>query len=293
MTGILPKFYNSLFILFFVLTWNASAQEIASDKSLNRLLDRRGKFFMYFGWNRSRYSKSDIHFHGTGYDFTLKNVVAHDRPTPFNLIRYANPLTMTIPQYQYRIGYYINNKFAISLGFNHMKYVMDSLQTLEINGFIDTPEAGPYNGSYQHQNIKVTKDFLTFEHTNGLNYIDVNFDRTETIWESRQKKISLSAVMGVGAGILYPKSDVRLFGAERDHWHVAGYGFSSHMALRFEFLTNMFIQAQMEGGYINMPDIITTQDIHARADQHFLYFEGTAMIGSYFRLFKKRNRNAN
>ena len=261
------------------------------DRKIN---NRKGRLFLYYGWNRSAYSKSDIHFKGNGYNFTLNHVVAHDRPTAFDPLVYFNPAEITIPQYQYRLGYYISDKYSISFGFNHMKYVMDANQTVKISGSINTPEAGLYNGTYNQQNIKLTKDFLEFEHTNGLNYLDLNFDRTETLWIDSRQRAALSMVAGVGIGILYPKSDVKLFGNGNDQWHVASYGVSSHVALRLEFLKNMFVQMQLEGGYINMPDIITTGEPSARAKQNFFYEEETLMIGSYIRLLnrdKKRHKD--
>lgn len=45
---------------------------------------KKGSIMAFWGWNRSGYTKSDIRFSGNGYDFTLNNVVAHDRPTKFS-----------------------------------------------------------------------------------------------------------------------------------------------------------------------------------------------------------------
>jgi hypothetical protein len=275
-------------LLFSGIFTSLSAQITKTEKSDSRFIHRKGKLFLYYGWNRSTYSTSDIQFKGSGYNFTLDNVVAHDRPTHFDPKVYFNPTKITIPQYQYRVGYYINDKYSISWGFNHMKYVMDGYQTVKINGTINTPEAGVFNGSYDNQDIVLEKDFLTFEHTNGLNYLNFNLDRIETLWVGKHQRMSLSAVAGVGAGFMYPKSDVRLFGTELDKWHVAGYGVSTLVALRFEFLKNMFVQAQLEGGYINMPDILTTGNSSARAKQHFLYLEETVVIGGYIPLFTKQ-----
>ena len=251
-------------VILLVFLWDAQAQTALPLKADAHTVARKGKLFLYFGWNRSEYSDSDIHFKGDGYNFNLANVVAHDRPTHFDL-RYFSPARLTVPQYQYRAGYYISDKYSISAGFNHMKYVMDAFQTVKINGTVNTPEAGNYNGTYQNQDIVLSKDFLQLEHTNGLNYLNVNFDRTETLWVGRHKHVNLSAVAGIGVGLMYPKSDVKLFGSGVDRWHVAGYGASSHLALRFVYFRNLFVQVQVDGGLINMPDIITTGQVGARA----------------------------
>jgi len=53
---------------------------------------RKGSYFAFWGYNRSDYPTSDIHFTGPGYDFTLHDVVAADAPTPFDGFKtYFNP----------------------------------------------------------------------------------------------------------------------------------------------------------------------------------------------------------
>ena len=57
----------------------------------------KGKFFVFWGWNRSSFSTSDIQFKGQNYDFTLSDVKASDKPKPFG-IYYFKPTELTIPQ---------------------------------------------------------------------------------------------------------------------------------------------------------------------------------------------------
>ena len=80
------------------------------------------------------YSNSDISFKGNNYDFTLFDVEAMDRQSKFDLGLYLNPGTITIPQYNLRIGYYLNDKYDISIGVDHMKYVMRAWQASTIDG---------------------------------------------------------------------------------------------------------------------------------------------------------------
>ena len=82
-----------------------------------------GTLFGYWGYNRSGYSKSNIRFVGPGYDFTLKGSVARDNPSPFDGSVYFNPNKITIPQFNARVGYYFKDHWAISFGYDHMKYI--------------------------------------------------------------------------------------------------------------------------------------------------------------------------
>ena len=90
----------------------------------------KGKFFFYWGWNRANFSVSDIHFTGDNYDFTLRNVKAKDRQTPFSFNDYLNPVNITIPQNNYRIGYFLKEHYTISLGVDHMKWLKTKLLKL-------------------------------------------------------------------------------------------------------------------------------------------------------------------
>ena len=42
------------------------------------------RLYFYWGYNRDYFSHSDIHFHGPGYDFTVYDVTARDRPEKFS-----------------------------------------------------------------------------------------------------------------------------------------------------------------------------------------------------------------
>jgi len=85
---------------------------------------KRGSFYFYWGWNRAYYAPSTLRFHGNTYDFQLYDVVAVDRQSPFSPSLYFSPKKMTIPQYNFRMGYYFKNGLQFSLGVDHMKYVM-------------------------------------------------------------------------------------------------------------------------------------------------------------------------
>lgn len=67
---------------------------------------KKGAMFVYWGWNRAAFTNSDIRFKGADYNFTLENVVAHDRPSPLSL-DYINPGTISIPQFNFRLGYFV------------------------------------------------------------------------------------------------------------------------------------------------------------------------------------------
>ena len=282
-------------ILFSYVTFFAVAQALsAQEKTANPekyTAHNKGKMFVFWGGNRESFSKSDIHFKGPDYDFTLYDVMANDKPKGWH-IDYVNPSRMTIPQTNLRIGYFINDHYNISIGLDHMKYVMIQNQNVEIAGVVGTsyPDyAGVYLPSGNHTIDMTDGTFLKFEHTDGLNYINTEFSRVDDISKifkiRNTDKLQVNITEGVGAGILYPKTNATLLGKERhDDFHVSGFGISAKVGLNLTFFKYFFIQTELKGGYINMNDIRTTNDPADSASQHFLFLQRIIAFGGIFSL---------
>ncbi|CAA0176520.1 conserved exported hypothetical protein [Tenacibaculum maritimum] len=247
----------------------------------------KGKFFVYWGWNWANYTYSDIRFKGNNYDFTLSNVKARDRQTKFSFNDYFNPGRVTIPQTNYRIGYFFKENYTVSIGVDHMKYVMVDDQDVKINGSINV--GNTYDGTYDNQTTKLSEDFLRFEHTDGLNYVNVEVKRFDDIshWFGLNlEDLQINLTEGIGAGILYPRTNTKLFGRERhDDFHLSGWGISAGAGINISFLKHFYIQSDFKVGYINMPDIKTTLSALDTASQSFYFYEKTILIGGKFRLF--------
>ncbi len=250
----------------------------------------KGKFFFYWGGNRDYYTESDITFKGDNYNFTLNDVKAHDKPQGWH-IDYLNPTRMTIPQTNFRMGYYISDKYNISLGVDHMKYVMTQFQTVTMNGKIDLPDTdqgSTFNGDYANSQMVMTEDFLKFEHTDGLNYVNTEITRVDDISKIlhlNTDKIQLNTLVGAGFGLLYPKTNTTLLMKERhDDFHISGYGIGIKTGLNLTLFKYFFIQSELKGGYINMPDIKTTKSSTDSASQNFMFLQTNIVFGGIFKL---------
>ncbi len=251
----------------------------------------KGKFFISWGGNRASYSNSDISFKGEHYSFTIKDVSAEDKPKGWH-IDYINPTRMTIPQTNFKIGYFITDNYTVSFGVDHMKYVMNDNGTKTVDGYINLPdtESGSiYNGTYNNEAFFVSEDFLQFEHTDGLNYIYTEFSRYDDISKifglQNTDKFQINLTEGLAGGILYPKTNSKLLLKDRyDQFHLAGFGISAHAGINFTFFKHFFMQLDLKGGYINMPDIRTTASSSDSASQHFFYIQRVVSFGGVFRI---------
>lgn len=272
-------------ILFLLLISFFSFSSITFGQLVKDNYYQKGNFFVYWGWNRDAFNTSDIHFKGADYDFTLSNVVAKDRQSPFSVRTYFSPSKLTIPQYNFRFGYFFNKNYNISIGADHMKYVMQSGQTVKIKGHIANGTA--YDGEYNNDDIVLSPDFLLFEHTDGLNYENIEVRRFDVLFG--RKNFSFAANEGLGVGVLIPRTNTTLMNNARyDEFHLAGYGIGAVLSLNMTFFKYFFIQSEWKGGFIHMPDIRTTMHKEDRASQHFLFSQYNMVFGANFRIPSKK-----
>lgn len=270
-----------LIMMLMATGWSQSAARHSSTS--------KGSVYISWGWNRAIYTNSNIWFKGGDYNFVLYQVKAHDRPTfPVSYHNYLQPNRLTIPQTNFRMGYFIKDNLAIVIADDHMKYVMDNGQDVMMKGTITRP--GKFFGTYSGPKT-LTRDFLLFEHTNGLNYLNVEIEKYYT-WHHSAKGTQVSGILGGGTGILYPKTDVTLMDyPENDQFHVTGFGFSARAGVRVTFMDRVFAKLENKVGYINMPDILLhASDIKGSAHQAFCYTQFTGMIGFSLNTGKKHKK---
>jgi hypothetical protein len=246
----------------------------------------KGKFFISWGGNRESYTKSDVTFRGKDYNFTVDNMTAHDKPKGWH-VDYINPANMTIPQTNFRLGYFFSDHYSVTIGVDHMKYVMTQDQTANVTGHID---GAVHNGVYNNTPVDFSDEtFLTYEHTDGLNYVHTEVSRFDDIssWLGlpNTDKVQVNLTEGVGLGLLYPKTNTMILGKDRhDDFHVSGYGTSVKAGLNFTFFKHFYVQGELKGGYINMQDIRTTKSTDDSASQDFFFLQRIIAFGGIFKI---------
>lgn len=256
--------------IFFTLLASANAD----------VLDRKGKWSFYYGYNRASYSQSDYHLTGNNYDFKLKQVVAHDAQSSIDVSPYLIPWGWSVPQNNIRFGYFITDNFSVSIGNDHMKYVMDKNQTVDFEGTIATGEGHDRSGSGTQ---KLTDDFLSFEHTDGLNFVSLEFEHFFNLWKNAKSSRALSLFWGPGLAIMYPKTNAILFNRGRnDKFHLAGTGYSLKLGIEFNITERYFTRLVAKHGHINMPDVRLTASADDKLSQEFDFKETYLVFGVNF-----------
>ncbi|MBI2722869.1 MAG: hypothetical protein HYX39_11905 [Bacteroidetes bacterium] len=247
---------------------------------------KKKKHRMYFSWGytRAAYSKSTIRFkdlsgnyhEATGlsnyYDFTIYDAKAKDRP---DFDKLGDVINITIPQFVFRIGYALNNKWDIELNYDHTKYVVTDYQKVKIKGQI--------NGkTIDGDTILNPQTFLHLEHTDGANFWMINAVRKCVIYNP-SKNFKLSYVLKPGAGVVIPRTDVTLFGERlNNNWHIAGWIAGVENGLRLEFYKHGFFEFTGKGTYANYMQVLVLGKDNGKASHSFFTGQLTATLGLKF-----------
>ena len=278
---------KGIFYLFliFIYQFPAFSQEVSTDETYHK----KGSFSFHWGYNRSWYSKTNLHFTGPLYDFTVYDITASDRQSKFGQV-YFNPNTITIPQYTIRLAYYLSDRFAVSVGMEHMKYVVDANQMTSISGVVTSAASSKYAGSYLHYPIQLTPDILSFEHTNGFNVSTIEIEYLQPLFYLRKPKLRFYWNTGAGGFWVVTKTDVRVFGDGLDNdFHVSGYTFTGKTGPRVEFRNRFYLAAEIKGGFASLPDVLIKNEAPEVGDHTVSFLEYYIAAGVNINRKKKRS----
>ncbi len=262
--------FKFLALVFF---WFISTQFSYSQQQKNR---SSGLYFQW-GYNVEWYTRSNIHFRmANGDDFTLHKARAHHNPGFQTII--DKPWKFTLPQYNYRLGFYLNKKHtrAIEANFDHAKYILNKGQTVHVTGKIDGKTA-------DGDSILNAASFLHFEHTDGANFLHFNYvQQHDLAYTNKKHRKLLSSVWKIGAGINIPRSDFTWRGDRLNNkFHIAGYNASAEGGLRIYPGKRLFFELTGKSGYVRYVDALaeTSSSKGNRARHGFGYFEMIGTIG--------------
>jgi hypothetical protein len=266
-------------ILFIIIGFTSFSQTETGKIDLPK--KKKGTAYFLWGYNRDWFTKSTIHFKNDGdpnlqnekgvYDFTLYNVTASDRPQFDRIKDVAN---ITIPQFNFRLGYYFNDKHdqGIELNYDHSKYVVNDWQTVRIKG-------SAFGNSFDKDTV-LNPNYIHFEHTDGANFWLINYMKRFKIYESKNLKNNIGLIVKPGIGIVYPRTDVTLFGNRvNNKWHISGIDVGLEAGIRMELFKHLTIELTGKGVYADYFAIIVQRQGNGQAKQKMLAFEAILNVG--------------
>jgi len=241
----------------------------------------KGTAFIYWGYNRSAYSRSTINFEGVGYNFALKGVQATDRPSK-KISEYFNPTKWTVPQFNVRVGYNFKNYWNISIGYDHMKYVMIHGPQYLLNGKINEGVDPNWSGNYDDELVITNEKDFHYENSNGMNYIRLELSNVKNLVRNGRDNFTLSYLLGLSSGAILSINDFN-FGNQKDMatMSLSGLGVSGHAGVRFEFFKHIFLQTNVGVGFLRQMNVRTrNNEYNSFARQSIGYIEGNIVLGA-------------
>lgn len=263
------KTKTCIIIFFFALlgfSSNVQAQTYRKKGGKNSV--GKGALFLYWGYNKSVYSKSKMNFVGRGYDFTLSGVKASDRPS-MELKTYFNPKTFSVPQFNVRMGYFFKDNWAINIGYDHMKYVVDEQDQALLSGHINQGVDAEWSGDYTNQKVTLNSNHFHYENTNGHNYIHGEIMYGLNLYRTPNRKFAITSLFGAGFGGILSFNDFT-FAGRKDVITISmsGYGLNAQVGIRFEFFNHFFIQSEFSGGLMHQVRVVNRPNMPEYYTRH-------------------------
>lgn len=219
---------GSMFVFLFA-TVRSNAQSSSTKK--------RGEFYFSWGYNTEWYTRSIVKIDQPelGNKYSFRHVIGRDhRGWDEGLLSKA----LTIPQYNYRIGYFFNDKrdLGVEINFDHTKFIFKDGQQAAIKGTLNgkgvdsTVNFSKANGFYYYLN-------------NGANFLLFNIVKRWHWHTDKTGKVKIDALAKGGIGPVVPHVENSFFGnANTPHFQIGGWNTGFEGAIRSTFYKHVYLE---------------------------------------------------
>lgn len=201
----------------------------------------KGTLYGSWGYNKEWYTPSNIHINqpSLGNNYTLKNVIAADKPG-WNTGLFNKALS--IPQYNYRLGYFFKDNWAIEINFDHTKYVVATNQLLHAVGTMNHQPVDTF--------INNRNGFLKWQLNNGANFLLFNIVHRKHITDFHTDWFDASAFFKAGLGFVFPHVQNTIDGNDNypegtpndKHFQFGGFNEGFEATVRATFFNHVFLE---------------------------------------------------
>ena len=233
---------------------------------------KRGAIYASWGYNHEWFTRSTVHVSqaelGNNYDMIQVNARDHEGWNEKNLLS----IPLTIPQYNYRIGYYFNEKqdMGIELNFDHTKYLIRDNQNIHVKG--------TYGGKAIDSTVLFSEQagFYYFLN-NGANFFLLNFVKRFGIYHRANNNFNLDLNCKAGVGPVIPHVENKLFGLmNQQGFQFGGWNTGIETALRATLWRYAFIEYSQKVDYARYSDLKVAS---GTAKQNFGTYELILSVG--------------
>lgn len=240
--------------------------------------ERKGEFYFSWGYNKDWYTHSNVHINqpSLGNNYTFVNIKGHDRP---GWDKYFLSQQLTIPQYNYRIGYIFNKEkgLGFEINFDHTKFIFADQQA-RIKG---TRNNKPIDSIV---NFNATNGFYYYLN-NGANFLLFNIVKRWHYYKTKNEKIKIDGFGKAGIGPVIPHVQNAFFGQPNDAgFQFGGWNIGVEYAIRGTFFKHIYLEFANKLDYASYSGL---QIYEGKARQSFGCYEWILSLGTTFPIGKK------
>lgn len=247
---------------------------------------RKHEFYFSWGYNAEWYTHSNIHISqaALGNNYTFESVKAHDH-LGWNEGLFHEAIS--IPQYNYRLGFFINEKkqLAIEINFDHTKYIFGDNQIVHIKG---TVNGKPYDGNVLFkENTEAGADSSSYYFlNNGANFLLFNLVKRWHFISNKKETIKIDALAKAGIGPVIPHVQNKFFDQQPNdqHFQLGGWNIGIEGAVRATFFNYVYLEYTNKLDYARYSGLRIYQ---GTAKQAFGTYEMILNLGVTFPVGKK------
>jgi hypothetical protein len=246
------------------------AQESAKAKKRLGFV-KNGNLYFSWGYNKEWYTRSTVEVNQPelGNHYQMNSVKAHDRPG-WNTGIFNKPLT--VPQYNYRLGYFFNEKqdFAIEINFDHTKFIIQDQQDIKVTG------------TQNHQPVSETIAFnedngFYYYLNNGANFLLFNLVKRFELYHLSNQNFKVDFLTKAGIGPVIPHVQNSLYGKENESgFQLGGWNAGVETALKVTAFKHVYLEFAQKVDYARYSNLKVYK---GRARQAFGTYELILSLG--------------
>lgn len=203
--------------------------------------ERKGAFYFSWGYNKEWYTNSNVGINqpSLGNNFTFKNTKLEDHPGWDDALLTK---AISIPQYNYRIGYFLDNEkdLAIEINFDHTKALFLDNQTVHMVG---TYNNKPIDSSFVFSKTGTGTSRNYYYLNNGANFLLFNIVKRKKFKNLATKYFDFDGLAKLGFGPVIPHVENSLFGVKNNQlFQFGGWNTGAEYALRSTFKKHLYIE---------------------------------------------------
>jgi hypothetical protein len=240
---------------------------------------KNGAFYFSWGYNTEYYSKSDLYISQPelNSNYVFKDISAKDHIGWDRLFQSA----ISIPQYNYRLGYFFNEKqdLGFEINFDHTKYIVKKDQTVLVTGIKD--------GQQINSPFVISDSVLIYFLNNGANFLLFNLVKKWDVYTNPSNNFKISGLLKGGIGPVVPHVENVIFGnRNQPHFQVGGWNTGLEAALKITLFNHVFLEICNKLDYARYSHLGIYKGL---ARQSFFTYEIIGNLGYTFSCGKKTN----